>query len=52
MQTAKPIRFGQLVSTYNGKGTETQTLMNEDSPSPDRVERGGCFQIEKNNLSH
>lgn len=38
MQTAKPISLPQLVSTYNGEGTETQTVMNEVSLSSDRGE--------------
>lgn len=52
MQTAKPISLQQLVSTYNGEGTETQTLMNEDSSSPERGEKGGCLQNEKNNFTN
>lgn len=47
MPRAKAISCQQLVSTYKEEGVETQTVMNEDSPSLDRVERLGTLQNEK-----
>lgn len=52
MLRAKAISSQQLVSTYNGEGVETQTVMNEDSPSLDRGEKLGSLQNKKNNLTH